>query len=172
MHLPTIQKFFAALVSIWSVLILPECPSVRFLRLQPIFGSYSRYSDGLSVDKCKKKSPCFVSKHEDLVGAPWGIRTHDLLIRSQTLYPAELRAHVSFSGRCSLKQLNQYSISLGKKQEVFSSFFIFFEIRQTVWRFIPKGSISRLLPGYSSRQSMLSPRLSSKFFLCKSGKLW
>ena len=25
---------------------------------------------------------------------PGGIRTHDLLIRSQTLYPAELRAHV------------------------------------------------------------------------------
>ena len=25
-------------------------------------------------------------------GAPWGIRTLDLLIRSQTLYPAELRA--------------------------------------------------------------------------------
>ena len=32
-----------------------------------------------------------------LCGAPWGIRTHDLLIRSQTLYPAELRAH---SNRC------------------------------------------------------------------------
>ena len=27
-------------------------------------------------------------------GAPVGIRTLDLLIRSQTLYPAELRAHV------------------------------------------------------------------------------
>ena len=26
-------------------------------------------------------------------GAPVGIRTLDLLIRSQTLYPAELRAH-------------------------------------------------------------------------------
>ena len=26
-------------------------------------------------------------------GEPGGIRTHDLLIRSQTLYPAELRAH-------------------------------------------------------------------------------
>ena len=29
-----------------------------------------------------------------LVGEPGGIRTHDLLIRSQTLYPAELRAHM------------------------------------------------------------------------------
>ena len=28
-----------------------------------------------------------------LLGEPGGIRTHDLLIRSQTLYPAELRAH-------------------------------------------------------------------------------
>ena len=26
-------------------------------------------------------------------GTPGGIRTHDLLIRSQALYPAELRAH-------------------------------------------------------------------------------
>ena len=30
------------------------------------------------------------------VGEPGGIRTHDLLIRSQTLYPAELRAHMLF----------------------------------------------------------------------------
>lgn len=29
-----------------------------------------------------------------LFGEPGGIRTHDLLIRSQTLYPAELRALV------------------------------------------------------------------------------
>ena len=28
-------------------------------------------------------------------GTPWGIRTPGLLVRSQTLYPAELRAHVS-----------------------------------------------------------------------------
>ena len=26
-------------------------------------------------------------------GAPGGIRTHDLLLRRQTLYPAELRVH-------------------------------------------------------------------------------
>ena len=29
----------------------------------------------------------------DLCGGPWGIRTPDLLVRSQTLYPAELRDH-------------------------------------------------------------------------------
>ena len=28
-------------------------------------------------------------------GAPEGIRTPDLLVRSQTLYPAELRAHLN-----------------------------------------------------------------------------
>ena len=27
-------------------------------------------------------------------GAPWGIRTLDVLIRSQTLYPAEVTAHI------------------------------------------------------------------------------
>jgi hypothetical protein len=27
-------------------------------------------------------------------GAPWKIRTSDLLVRSQTLYPAELRAQL------------------------------------------------------------------------------
>ena len=30
-------------------------------------------------------------------GAPEGIRTPDLLVRSQTLYPAELRAHDTIS---------------------------------------------------------------------------
>ena len=29
-------------------------------------------------------------------GALEGIRTHDLLVRSQTLYPTELRAHVTY----------------------------------------------------------------------------
>ena len=31
---------------------------------------------------------------EKLDGAPWGIRTPDVLIRSQSLYPAEVTAHV------------------------------------------------------------------------------
>ena len=34
---------------------------------------------------------CAISR---LSGAPEGIRTPDLLVRSQTLYPAELRAHL------------------------------------------------------------------------------
>ncbi len=28
-------------------------------------------------------------------GAPWGIRTLDVLIRSQSLYPAEVTAHLN-----------------------------------------------------------------------------
>ena len=33
----------------------------------------------------------------DIYGALEGIRTPDLLVRSQTLYPAELRAHATFN---------------------------------------------------------------------------
>ena len=40
---------------------------------------------GLNKEKTSLTARC---------GAPVGIRTLDLLIRSQTLYPAELRAHV------------------------------------------------------------------------------
>ena len=47
--------------------------------------------------KGKKKSPQKRSVFKDFFdGAPRGIRTHDLLIRSQTLYPAELGAHLLF----------------------------------------------------------------------------
>ena len=97
--------------------------SSRIMRLFDIMDIKTRNVFGRTFYYSRKKASivcgCFL-------GAPWGIRTHDLLIRSQTLYPAELRAHVSFSGCCSLKQLNQYSISPKKKQGVFSSFFIFF----------------------------------------------
>ncbi len=31
----------------------------------------------------------------DSIGGPGGIRTPDLLVRSQTLYPAELQSHVT-----------------------------------------------------------------------------
>ena len=41
----------------------------------------------------KTRSSCFVSKHEDLVGDPGGIRTHGLSLRRRPLYPAELRDH-------------------------------------------------------------------------------
>ena len=39
------------------------------------------------------------------LGVPGRIRTPDLLIRSQTLYPAELRAHVEFLNAISDKWL-------------------------------------------------------------------
>ena len=35
-----------------------------------------------------------MSKKRFLIGGPGGIRTPDLLVRSQTLYPAELRSHI------------------------------------------------------------------------------
>ena len=43
-----------------------------------------------SQTKCSTKLSYFPK-----YGAPEGIRTPDLLVRSQTLYPAELRAHSS-----------------------------------------------------------------------------
>ena len=43
-----------------------------------------------SQTKCSTKL-----SHFPIYGAPEGIRTPDLLVRSQTLYPAELRAHSS-----------------------------------------------------------------------------
>ena len=47
------------------------------------------------AEKENKKIPeIYIS---GISGAPCEIRTHDLLIRSQTLYPAELRAHAFLS---------------------------------------------------------------------------
>ena len=43
----------------------------------------------------QKENPVTLTLQGFSCGAPWGIRTHDLLIRSQTLYPAELRAHAA-----------------------------------------------------------------------------
>jgi hypothetical protein len=42
-----------------------------------------------------------------LNGAPGEIRTPDLLIRSQSLYPAELRAHLKGSSLQNLNQINR-----------------------------------------------------------------
>ena len=42
--------------------------------------------------KASDSSEALIYLH--LIGAPGGIRTPDLLIRSQTLYPTELRAHI------------------------------------------------------------------------------
>ena len=59
--------------------------------------------------KSKTRSPLKYKAKEtlfsvSLFGEPGGIRTHDLLIRSQTLYPAELRAHMLFDSSDILAQ--------------------------------------------------------------------
>ena len=52
------------------------------------------------------------------IHAPWGIRTLDLLVRSQTLYPAELMAHpLLFQGATGI--LSQFAGFV-------NSFFLFF----------------------------------------------
>lgn len=58
-------------------------------------------------------------------GVPGGIRTPDLLVRSQTLYPAELRAHILsfFDSR------SYVNTRILKMQQVFSIYFSFFENR-------------------------------------------
>ena len=49
---------------------------------------------------CEFKSSCSTANKKNtilgvfFIGAPGGIRTHNLLIRSQMLYPIELRAHL------------------------------------------------------------------------------
>ena len=45
---------------------------------------------GFSFAVCKKR---YMLSHISLFGTPEGIRTPDLLVRSQTLYPTELPAH-------------------------------------------------------------------------------
>jgi hypothetical protein len=63
--------------------------------LQPGNGGYP-----LSIDEVAKgRSGCWgggaETGGEERNGAPGAIRTPDLLVRSQLLYPAELRAHIA-----------------------------------------------------------------------------
>ena len=46
-------------------------------------------------------------------GTPGGIRTHDLTVRSRSLYPTELRAHISLNNYCIIPQ------TMGACQEKF-----------------------------------------------------
>src|ERR1700680_4617922 len=59
----------------WMIVGAPTLTPARYWRAAPS-GSFSR-------------NLCFIEKS----GAPGESRTPDLLVRSQTLYPAELRAH-------------------------------------------------------------------------------
>ena len=55
------------------------------------------------------------------LGAPEGTRTPDLLIRSQTLYPAELPAHILLC--VPLENVFYYSVIRGESQPFFSKNF-------------------------------------------------
>ena len=68
-------------------------------------------------------------------GAPGGTRTPDLLVRSQTLYPAELLAHRLFS--------NSLIIILEKKQLVKP----FLKVYETLSRKIRRGRARSRFPG-------------------------
>ena len=60
-------------------------------------------------------------------GTPEGTRTPDLLIRSQSLYPTELLAHISH------RMLGYYSILASKMQVFFRNFRkIFFFLQEPV----------------------------------------
>ena len=56
------------------------------------------------------------------------IRTPDLLVRSQTLYPAELRAHIHFivSEVLYLSNEIKYSAMYSICQQLFQTFLLFF----------------------------------------------
>ena len=56
-----------------------------------------------------------------MLGAPEGTRTPDLLIRSQTLYPAELPAHILLC--VPLENVFYYSVIRGESQPFFSKNF-------------------------------------------------
>ena len=76
------------------------------------------------------ESLCGQNKNPDtrmgiwIFGTPKGTRTPDLLIRSQSLYPTELSAHVR------LARALRYDSTVFQKMQVFFSFFskIFLEI--------------------------------------------
>ena len=62
-----------------------------------------------------QKEPCTLSAHGSFDGALQGIRTPDLLVRSQTLYPTELAAHC-------VSQLLYDSTNKSKNQLFFKKF--------------------------------------------------
>ena len=67
------------------------------------------------------------------LGEPGGIRTHDLLIRSQTLYPAELRAHMRSVFRSSFMIIAGDVAKCNTKTATFSGFRAFRSALQHVF---------------------------------------
>ena len=63
--------------------------------------------------KCRQ-TPLITIAHS---GAPGRIRTHDPLVRSQVLYPTELRAHIAFSMQ-EIIYLSAYYFILQPSQEM------------------------------------------------------
>lgn len=61
-----------------------------------------------------------IARHTRRLGALEGTRTPDLLVRSQSLYPAELQAH---SYCCCLNQLSYNITARNFCQGIFSNFF-------------------------------------------------
>ena len=69
--------------------------SVLVLLLGATYGAISAFAGGW-VDNIMMRITCllYTSANASDLGAPEGTRTPDILIRSQTLYPAELPAHI------------------------------------------------------------------------------
>ena len=69
---------------------------IQSQNLHNFAGTIINFACGLLLigDSVKNKNTALLRCHF-LIGGPGRIRTCDLLIRSQTLYPAELRSHVS-----------------------------------------------------------------------------
>ena len=72
----------------------------------PLFESYAIWYDiyhtqvkrhffKIPENRIKKRSIRMISKLTTIYGTPEGIRTPDLLVRSQTLYPTELPARIT-----------------------------------------------------------------------------
>ena len=67
----------------------------------------------------------FLLKTLDFINAPNMIRTRGLLVRSQTLYPAELSAHIAFATVLSISDTTHFV----------NRFFQFFAIIFTIYTF-------------------------------------
>ena len=110
-----------------------------------------------SQTKCSTKLSHF-SKH----GAPEGIRTPDLLVRSQTLYPAELRAHsllYIFSNQLTFKWWLQ--LESDQWHQDFQSCALPTELWSQIWR-----SRRELNPRSSAWQAdVLTPALRDHIWL-------
>ena len=87
--------------------------------------------------------PPSASKLFRLSGTAEGIRTPDLLVRSQSLYPAELQPHIFLPPRLLLTTHIEYHIFLENARETFKIFALFAGGVPAVY-----GSTDKALPDY------------------------